>query len=309
MTMDRKVVFVVNPKSANGETGKVWRSIAEKFRSRIGDFGELFTSRPMEAAELTRRSLEGGADVVVAVGGDGTTNEVVNGFFAGGKPVRPGAALAVLPRGTGGDFPKTFKWANTVDSAVARLSAMRLEPLDAGRIRYTSHDGKPEERFFVNIASCGTSGLVDRYVNRSSKALGGKLSFMIASTRAMLAYKDLPIQVRFDDGPWEELSITCLAVANGQYFGGGMWVAPEARPNDGTFDVTIWSGFSLADFAIQTRKIYDGRHVQLKGTRVLRARKVEALCDQECLLDIDGEAPGRLPATWEILPGALKVVA
>lgn len=306
--MDKKVVFVVNPRSANGETGRSWRSVAEKFRARIGDFGELFTSRPMEAAELTRRSLQGGADIVVAVGGDGTTNEVINGFFEGGKVVRKGAALAVLPRGTGGDFPKTFKWPATVDSAVARLEAGRIKPLDVGKISYTSHEGAKQERYFANIASCGSSGLVDRYVNNSSKALGGKLSFKIAAARATLAYKDRRCRVRFDDGPWEELDITCLAVANGQFFGGGMWVAPSARTDDGIFDVTIWTGYRLKDFIVHSSKIYDGRHVKLPGTTQRQAKRVEALCDEECLLDIDGEAPGRLPATWELLPGAVGVV-
>lgn len=308
--MGRKVVFVVNPRSGNGATGREWRAIASRIHQKLGDFGELFTTRPQEAELLARRALEGGANVVVAVGGDGTTNEVVNGFFDGkGRPIRDGATLAVLPRGTGSDFLRTFHSTNTVEALAARLSNGRERRLDVGRLRYVGHDGSPLQRHFVNIASFGSSGLIDRKVNAATKAFGGKVSFAIGAVRGLLGWKDQRVRLRFDDGPWEEEAITCVAVSNGQYFGGGMWVAPEARTDDGLFDVTIWSGYTLLDFVAKSRRIYDGRHVSMPGTRTLRARKVEAICDEECLLDVDGEAPGRLPATFEILPGAISLLA
>ena len=309
--MGRKFVFIVNPNSANGSTGRRWRSLATRIRSRIGDFGELFTSRSGEAAELTRHALEGGADVVVAVGGDGTINEVVNGFFdAEGRIVRPEASLGLFPRGTGSDFLRTLAYASSDTEAVAaRLRTPRKRRIDVGRIEYEDHDGAARSRYFVNVASFGTSGLVDRYVNRTTKVLGGKASFMIGSVRGLLAYRERRCEVRFDDGPWEEHSITNLAVANGRFFGGGMMVAPEAEVDDGLFDVTIWSGFGLKDFALHSRRLYDGTHLELKGASSRRARKVEARCDEECLLDVDGEALGRLPVTITVLPGALSLIA
>jgi YegS/Rv2252/BmrU family lipid kinase len=306
----RKVVFIVNPNSAGGATGRQWRSIGARFRDRLGDFGELFTARPMDAVLLARRALEDGADVVVAVGGDGTVNEVANGFFTeGGHVVRPGAALAVLPQGTGGDFKRTFRWHEGVDATVARLAAGQEKPLDVGRLTFTAHDGSTCTRHFVNIASFGSSGLVDRYVNSTTKVLGGKASFAIGSLRGMMSWKDRRVRLRFDGGAPEEMSITVVAVANGQYFGGGMWVAPEARTDDGVLDVTIWSGYRLVDFVIRSRMIYDGRHLQLPGTTTRKARRVEATSDDEVLLDVDGEQPGRLPASFEILPGAIRIVA
>ncbi|AKU89908.1 diacylglycerol/lipid kinase family protein [Vulgatibacter incomptus] len=309
--MDRKVVFIVNPKSGNGATGRQWRSLASGLRAQVGDFGELFTTRPQEATALARHALEGGADVVVAVGGDGTINEVLNGFFADdGTPVRQGAALSVLPRGTGSDFLRSLGFASGDAASIgARLAAGRRRQLDVGLVTYERDDGRLERRYFANVASFGTSGLVDRYVNRATKVLGGKASFTIGAVRGLLAYEDRRCRVRFDDGPWEELDITCLAVANGRFFGGGMMVAPDAKMDDGLFDVTIWSGFGLSDFVFQRGRIYDGRHVELKGTRTLRAKRIEATCAEECLLDIDGEAPGRLPSTFEILPGALDLIA
>src|SRR5690606_8735245 len=107
--MPRKIVFIVNPKSRGGSTGRDWPALAGALRAQVGDFGTYYTKKPMEAVDLTRHALSRGADVVVAVGGDGTTNEVVNGFFhEDGTLVRPGATMAVLPRGTGSDFLRSF---------------------------------------------------------------------------------------------------------------------------------------------------------------------------------------------------------
>ncbi|HEY0839616.1 MAG TPA: diacylglycerol kinase family protein [Vulgatibacter sp.] len=307
---DRKVVFIVNPRSGNGATGRLWRGLSARIRREVGDFGELFTTRPQEATLLARHALADGADVVVAVGGDGTLNEVANGFFDDdARPLRTGAALALLPRGTGSDFLRSLGFASAgADSIAARLREGRTRRIDAGRVRYVADDGSPASRIFVNVASFGSSGVIDRYVNRSTKVLGGKASFTIGALRGLLAYSDRRCRIRFDDGPWEEHDVTCLSVANGRFFGGGMMVAPEAALDDGAFDVTLWSGFGLADFVLHRRKIYDGTHTRLRGTTTRRARKVEATCAEECLLDVDGEAPGRLPATIELLPGALTIV-
>jgi YegS/Rv2252/BmrU family lipid kinase len=244
---------------------------------------------------------------VVAVGGDGTVNEVVNGFFRAGKPVRENAALGVIPRGTGGDFRKTFGWDTELRPALQRIARGATRPIDVGLLRYTRPDGSSAERYFANICSFGASGVVDQEVNKSSKALGGKLSFMVGSVRALLKYKDRKVRLSLDGGAPETVPVTTLSVANGRYFGGGMCVAPGADPSDGIFDVTLWSGFGLGDFALKSKAIYDGSHVKMKGTRTMRAKKVEAQSDEEVLLDVDGEQPGRLPCSMTIVPGAIRL--
>jgi diacylglycerol kinase family enzyme len=178
-----------------------------------------------------------------------------------------------------------------------------------GRVRYTTPDGGSGERYFVNVASFGVSGRVDRAVNASSKVLGGKASFFLASVKTLLGWRDQRVRIRVDGGAEEALEITTLAVANAQYFGGGMRVAPDADPFDGLLDVTVWSGYGLSDFAFKARSIYDGSHVRWKGTRTFRCRGLEASSEEEVLLDVDGEQPGRLPARFEVLPGALRLQA
>ena len=302
-----KTYLVVNPKSANGQTGKRWGELQALLTRKLGEFGHGFTAGPMDAAALARKALKEGYRCVVAVGGDGTINEVVNGFFENGKVIDPMAALGVIPRGTGGDFRKTFGWSLDVDEAATRLEGDRTQPFDVGALEYTTPAGTKAMRYFANICSFGVSGQVDAEVNRSSKALGGKLSFMIASVKALTRYKDRKVRITCDDGPPETVTVTTLAVANGRYFGGGMMVAPLADPADGLFDVTIWSGYSLSDFALKSRYLYDGTHTQWDRTRTLRCKKIYAESDEEVLLDVDGEQPGRLPCTMTVLPSAIRL--
>ncbi len=302
-----RTFLVVNPRSGNGDTGRRWPDILGAACTSMGDVGSALTQSPLHAAELTAQALADGYECIVAVGGDGTLNEVVNGFFRvpGGPPA--GATVAVIPRGTGGDFRRTFGWSTSLRSACARIRAGQTRPLDVGRVSFLDAQGRPQQRYFVNVVSFGVSGQVDRAVNQAGKGLGGKATFFLASVKAMWRFHDQPVRLRADGGKWEALSITTVAVANCQYFGGGMRVAPTADPGDGHFDVTVWSGYTLADFALKARRIYDGTHVQLAGTRTFRAQRVEAESDEEVLLDVDGEQPGRLPVRVELLPAALRL--
>ncbi|HEY1417132.1 MAG TPA: diacylglycerol kinase family protein [Myxococcaceae bacterium] len=297
----------MNPQSAGGATGRRWPEIRAEVLRAVGDGAEhAFTERLMHAAALTAEALKSGFRRIVAVGGDGTLNEVVNGFFQDGSGAPADACLALVPRGTGGDFRRTFGLNGSLRESCQRLAG-EVRPLDVGRVHFTRPDGSPGTRYFVNVASFGVSGKVDQAVNSGSKALGGKVSFFIASVRTLLGWRDQRVRIRVDGGPEESLAVTTLAVANGQYFGGGMRVAPEADPSDGRFDVTIWSGYHLKDFALKSASVYDGSHVRWAGTRTLRCKRLEAASDEEVLLDVDGEQPGRLPATFELLPGALRI--
>jgi YegS/Rv2252/BmrU family lipid kinase len=302
-----KTFFVVNPKSANGATGRRWGELAATIARTLSDFGVEFTRGPMDAAAIARNAVKQGYDCVVAVGGDGTINEVVNGFFEDGAAINPQAALGVLPRGTGGDFRKTFDWSLDFDEAVRRLRTPDTRPFDVGRLDFVAHDGATQTRYFANICSFGVSGLVDQEVNRTSKALGGRVSFMLGSLKALTKYSDQQVRVRFDDGPVERLPVTTLSVANGRYFGGGMKVAPQADVSDGLFDVTIWSGYGLTDFVLRSAAVYSGDHVRWKGTRTLRCTRVTAESDEHVLIDCDGEQPGRLPCTMTLLPAAIRL--
>jgi YegS/Rv2252/BmrU family lipid kinase len=304
-----KTFLVVNPRSAGGQTGKRWAELSAQIGRSIGEFGQEFTAGAMDAARVARKAIESGYDCIVAVGGDGTINEVVNGFFHEGRVINPNAALGVLPRGTGGDFRRAFGWDLELDSALARLSTDKTEPFDVGLVEYVNHEGQPERRYFANIASLGVSAAVATEVNTSSKALGGNMAFVWGTVKGMFRFEPPTVRVRADGGDAQSVSINVVAVANGRYFGSGMCVAPDALTHDGLFDVTIWSGYSLKDFIFKSKGIYSGEHVTWKGTRRLKCRTFEAESEdgREVAIEVDGEVPGRLPVKMTVLPAAIRL--
>ncbi len=304
-----KPYLIVNPASAQGSTGRHFDRIARAVRSAIGAFDCAFTRRRGEGTDLARSAVREGARLIVAVGGDGTASEVVDGLIEAGRPIDPEVLFGCIPRGTGGDLRRTLGWSADPDEAARTLATGAVRVCDVGRIEFMGHDGRMQARHFVNVAGLGLSGVVVREAERGWKALGGRLGFMLASAKGLLGYRDQPVRYRLDDGPWREERLTALEVCNGRFFGAGMLVAPEARIDDGLFDITIWKGLGLGDFLAKRSMLYDGSHVKLPNTRTARARVVEAepLEGAEVLLDVDGEQPGKLPARFTIVPGALRL--
>jgi YegS/Rv2252/BmrU family lipid kinase len=300
-----KPVLIVNPASAAGRTGRHFDAIARAVRAAVGDFEARFTRAVGDGATLAREAAGGGHPLVVAVGGDGTASEVIDGLVVAGFRDHFG----FIPRGTGGDLRRSLGIPADVPGAAALLAGTSSRLLDLGRVEFTGHDGRPAVRHFANVSSCGVSGVVAGNVNRGGKWLGGKLSFKLAAARSLAGWHDQRVRWRADGGPWTEQPVTALAVCNGRHFGGGMMVAPAARLDDGLLDLTVWAGFGLLDFITKEAMIYDGRHVRLPNTRTATARvvEVEPVGPAPVLLEVDGEQPGRLPARFSVLPGALAL--
>ena len=300
--------LIVNPASGNGRTGRHFDHIARLVHAAIGDFDCSFTRRRGDGVVLAREAARAGVNLVVAVGGDGTASEVIDGLVDEQRAIRSDITFGFIPRGTGGDLGRTLGCPSDSAEAARVLSGQVQRTIDLGRIEFIGHDGRPQVRHFVNVAGAGIAGLVVQHVEGMGKALGGKASFMIAAGRALVGWRDQGVRWRVDAGPWQEEAITAISVCNGRYFGGGMMVAPDARMDDGLFDVTIWRGLGLSDFILRRGMLYDGTHVRLANTRVLRGSVVEAepVGPSPILLDVDGEQPGRLPARFTILPGALR---
>lgn len=304
-------VLVVNPHAGAGLARTRLPQLVRTLREEGGRFEVRETRAAGHATELVRDALRGGAAGVAVVGGDGTVNEALNGFFDDTQAqVAPGAWLAPLPCGTGGDFRRTLGIGRKTAPMARRAMRLGPRPVDVGRLRFRLRDGQPAVRHFLNIASFGIGGLVDELVNGAPKWMGGTTSFLVGSVRAGLRYQNQRVRIRVDDGEPRETAVLNFAVANGQYFGGGMHVAPEARIDDGQLDLVGLENLSFADQVRLMPRIYRGTHLGRPGVTFTRGRKVEAEpCDpaEQVLLDVDGEAPGRLPATFEIVAGALPL--
>ncbi len=313
---ERRFVFIVNPRSAAGATLRRFEGVRERFASRLAAVGASLdvklTLQPRHATDLAREAVATGAAAVVAVGGDGTNNEVVNGFFdAAGARIASPTAFGVVTSGTGGDFRRTFGWSADPLDDLERLVRFERKSIDVGRLRCVDEHGHDVLRYFVNVSSCGLSGVVVDVVNNSSKRLGARLSFLVGSARTMASYQPQRIRLSLDDGPAIEEEITLVAAANGQYFGGSMWIAPDAVVDDGRFDVVIVRGGGLGFWVKHGLKLYSGTHRGVPEVRIARCARVSAAPvtpDEKVFIDLDGEQPGILPATWEVVPGALDLL-
>jgi len=305
MTRSAKIACIVNPRSANGQTGKRWPAIEKAVRAELGEPRAYMTERPNHATELARRAVDDGAQLVLSVGGDGTNNEVLNGLFEGGKARNPEVAMAAIPGGTGGDFARFLKIPKDPVEAARHYAQAKPRLIDIGSLTCIGHDGREISHMFLNIASFGIGGEVDARVNRTTKAFGGFASFLWGAMATMLTYKNHPIHVQVDDVLDETRVMQNVVVANGQYFGGGMWVAPEAVLDDGLFDILIMGDVGRAEAMLRSGDIYKGKHIHHPKMKMLRGRRVVATAEETTLIDMDGEQPGRLPITLEIVPRAL----
>jgi diacylglycerol kinase (ATP) len=287
------VVFLVNPASANGATGKRWPKL-ERRAAELGLIGEtILSERPGHLAQVAR---EAGEDaLLVVVGGDGTLNEVVNGVAG------MAAELAVLPAGTGQDFGRTHGISTRFDEAVRIALDGSIRTIDLGRV--TSSAGT---RYFANVGSVGMSGAVARRANSMSKALGGRATFFYALTREFMAWRNTELTVTFDEEE-RRARMHDVIVANGRWHGGGMKLAPDASWNDGLFDVVLIGDVTKLDFVTTAPKLYSGGHVRHPKVEVLRSRTVSVDAAVPLPVEVEGESVGTTPARFEVVPSALRL--
>jgi diacylglycerol kinase (ATP) len=240
----------------------------------------------------------------VVVGGDGSVNEAVNGVLAASRPEPP--ELAILPRGTGTDFVRTFAIPTNVDRALEIAVSGQARAIDAGRVTYQSWGGKEETSHFANIASAGMSGAVAQRANASSKALGGKVSFLWATLAVFAGWRNAEVSVQVDDERRAGRMYDVI-VANCEYLGGGMRMCPGADPADGLFDVLLIGDITKTDLALTLPKVYRGTHLPHPKAEALRGRRVVVETPTPLPIELDGEQPGTTTATFEIVAGALRL--
>ena len=308
-------IIIVNPESAGGETGKAWPGIASELATHFGPFTPKFTKRAGEGIELAASAARKGAKLIIACGGDGTISEVANGILAAGSD----AELGILPSGTGGDFRKTIEIPARASAAVKILSTGQTRLIDVGKVSFTNHRGEIESRYFLGVASFGLSADVIARVKeggpdwlpaKAPKWLSGRVSFATAMLQAAAKKSATRVVVQLDDDDARHLTVANLCIANARYFGGGMKIAPNAKLTDGKFDVVSIGDLGAARIFANAPRLYLGAHLSMQEVGHALAAKVVARAvdkDQNVEIEVDGEIPGQLPATFQILPSALRV--
>jgi diacylglycerol kinase (ATP) len=296
-----RTVFLVNPASDNGATGRRWPQLAHEL-AQAGLVGDaLFSSRPGELSELARQAADRGASLLVVVGGDGSVYEAANGIAG-----RDDVELTMLPRGTGRDFVRTFGISGKPADVAKTALHGTTRVLDLGRVAYRSWSGAEETAWFANVASAGMSGAIAQRANETTKSLGGKVSYAWATLAVFARWQNGEVRVAVD-GESRSGRMQDVIVANGRYLGGGMKICPEAEPDDGLFDVLLIGDVTRTELLQTMPKLYRGTHLPHKKGELLRGTIVTVEADEPLPIELDGEQPGTTPARFELVPRALRV--
>ena len=251
--------------------------------------------------QLAADAIEAGAKRLVVVGGDGSVNEVVNG-------IRPtdDVELAVISRGTGWDFVRTFDIPRDLDGAVDVALTGSVREIDIGTASYRTWAGAEASSRFANVASAGISGAIAQRANESSKALGGKASYYWATLAVFFGWQTGEMRVTVDGESRSGKMIDAM-ICNGRYLGGGMMMCPDAEPDDGAFDVLLIGDVTKRDLAFVLPKTYKGNHLPHPRLEQLRGSVVTVESEEPLPIELDGEQPGTTPARFEIVPRALRL--
>jgi len=286
--------IILNPKAGSARDVDAIEAGAR----RLGETTFCSTEQPGEATRLTKQAVAEGCDLVVAAGGDGTINEVLNGL----APDFAGVRLGILPLGTGNDFVRTIGIPSELDTALEILTAGKERPIDVVRV------DSDRTRYFINVSAGGFSGLVDEKLTDELKRSWGPLAYLRSAVQALPDLSNYRTTITFDDEEAQELNLYNVVVANARFVAGGIPIAPQAEPDDGIVDVLLVPVASMPQLALLVPQILLGQHVDSELVIWRRARKLRIDSRPRMWFNADGELIGNEPARFTVLPRALRVI-
>jgi diacylglycerol kinase (ATP) len=309
-------LVIVNPASADGATRDAWPKFASDLRTHFGPFTVAFKEEICHGRQLAAEAAKAGTKLIIACGGDGTISEVANGIIESNRE----AELGVLPGGTGSDFRRTLGMPTNTAAAARALRDGRTRVIDAARVTFVNDSDERETRFFVNVASFGMSTeVLTRTASGESKKwipgfaprkLSSKLSYAAATVQTTLASSPIEVHIQLDEEEERCIRVAEFCVANARYYGGAMKIAPDAKLDDGWLDVVSIGDASSFRILSNAPRLYFGAHLRMDEVNHALAKQIVArpLKKNETIrIELDGEVLGRLPATFQVMPRALRV--
>ncbi len=306
--MNERIFTVVNPVSGNGKTGKIWPDYERLFLDQGLQIDSTYTLEPDHATRLVREAINKGYKMIMAVGGDGTINEVVNGFFYQGQIIDPAVKLITFSQGTGSDYIRSLGISRRAEELTRIIKGKRVSFFDLGKVTYVTHFGERACRYFVNIADAGIGAETAYLVNQNSKRMGGLISYLVGLLKTLKNYENKLIELTVDGYKVLSEIINSVIIANGEFFGGGMQIAPEADLKDGFFNIIILKDLNRFEIITNLIKAYRGNHLSHPKIDVVYGREINIDSKERVLIEMDGEVIGRLPASFEILDRKLPVM-
>ena len=283
---------IVNPAAGHGAGAHVVADLARELESSGFKIEIIQTPAPGEAARIAREASVEGCRTVIAVGGDGTANEIANGL------VGTSTALALYPIGSGNDFARALGYPRKRRHIGRFLANARRRVIDVGDVN---------GRIFVNAAGVGIDGHVAERVEASARVVGPTLGYFVGALVSIASYRPQPMRLRIDDEALEGKHLVVVA-ANGTHFGRGMHVAPRAKLDDGLFDIVVAGDLGRWSSLVALAKLYRGTHVNGRDILMIRARALDVELERELPTQADGEPVRARSLTVRMRPGALTVL-
>jgi diacylglycerol kinase (ATP) len=296
--------LIVNPRAGTGVVRRTVPELTDALEARGIDYHIVETVTPGHATRAAREALDEGIRFLVAVGGDGTVHEVVNGMMEGDRALAPDPVLGVVAAGSGCDFIRTFGLPPDSTRAVKHLGGENLYPIDVGKVTFTGRDGREETRYFANIAEVGLGGAVVHRANDLPRLFGGSryfFGFWLTLPRHKVGRVRVDVDRRSYDGRgvWVVVGISLL-------WGGGRRTPPRSYPGDGALDVLVFKGPKSESFTTLP-KVYKGEHVPHPNVVELKGRTIRVEGDRPLPVEADGETLGTTPASFEVLPQIINL--
>jgi diacylglycerol kinase (ATP) len=301
-----KVHVIVNPFSARGQTEKKWATIQAAIKAHFREFKYVFTEKPRQATEIARRLIKDGFDLIIGVGGDGTLNEISNGFFSdySGRAINQDAALGIIPSGTGSDFIRFMKVPREFEKSAALIKNSKNKKIDIGKITYSGANAR--EQYFINVADFGLGAEVIKKVSNVQASRRGALTYYRGLLSTLMNYRSKTVALTIDGQRQLQGEYLIGAVANGRIFGGGMIIAPQAEPDDGYFDLVLIEDMKKLEIISNSRLLYAGTIAKNPKVIFIKARNIKVQSAEEVYTEFDGEMGEKLPAEFSIIEKALN---
>lgn len=306
--MSTEWFVIVNPNAGKRKGQHDWLTIARLLGEAGIEFINIFTEHRDHAMLLARKYIEKGFRNIIVVGGDGTLNEVVNGIFTQ-KHISPSeVTLAMIPVGTGNDWCRMYKIPSDYKEAISIIAKANIFLQDAGMVKYYSSLGQEKTRYFLNMAGMGFDALVAKKTNRQKdKGKGGPLSYFVNIFSSLFYYKATKTTVVLDNESVTQ-DVFSMSVGICQYNGGGMKQAPDAKSDDGLFDLTIIRNIGKFKVIRNVVKLFDGSFTRLPEVSTFRSSHIIIKSIFPMYLEVDGESLGHTPFEFTIIPQTLRII-
>lgn len=297
--MDKKILAVINPAAGGGKTLKIWPKKSELFKQAFRNFREKYTNQPGDAVEIAKKAVKENYDYIIAVGGDGTVNEIINGMLkASSNFVK--TKLLIYPLGTGSDLSRVLNLPDQDTGFLELIYKGKSRNISAVEAKFINHNLKKEKRYFINISDCGMGAEVAKKLNKSQKKPTGSLSYLIKIFQTLINYQNKKVKIEADNELIYQGKINTVIIAHGNYFGGGIKIAPEADLYSEKLNLVLLKNFSKLGIILNLIKGYKGNHLSHSLVETYFAEEITISSEEKVEMELDGESVGICDASFKI---------